>query len=158
MNEEKKRGESVLIEIKTRGGGLFFFFIRALFYSKKKRRRAGGESKERVFFRPHFFLSFDSFLFVSFSNTTTTTNTTWLNNNENKKVYNTFVQPSIDRSLRNDATTPRVVFIVIGFLSQLLDDRIEVTDDVEKRRAFLINRVPHVSHQRHEFFRHQPVV
>lgn len=51
--------------------------------------------------------------------------------------------------LRNDATTTGVVLLVICFLSQLLDDRVEVVDDVEKRRTFLIDRAPHVSHQRH---------
>ncbi len=51
--------------------------------------------------------------------------------------------------LRNDATTTGVVLLVIRFLSQLLDDRVEVVDDVEKRRTFLIDRAPHVSHQRH---------
>ena len=51
--------------------------------------------------------------------------------------------------LRNDATTTGVVVLVIRFLSQLLDDRVEVVDDVEKRWTFLIDRAPHVSHQRH---------
>ena len=51
--------------------------------------------------------------------------------------------------LRNDATTTGVVLLVIRFLSQLLDDRVEVVDDVEKRWTFLIDRAPHVSHQRH---------
>ena len=60
---------------------------------------------------------------------------------------------SIDPWLRYDTPAPRVILLIIGFLSQLLDDRVEVRDDVEKRRPFLIDRVPHVSHQRHKFFR-----
>ena len=60
---------------------------------------------------------------------------------------------SIDR-LRYDTPAPCVILLIIGFLSQLLDDRVEVRDDVEKRRPFFIDRVPHVSHQRHKFFRH----
>ena len=61
---------------------------------------------------------------------------------------------SIDPWLRYDTPAPRVILLIIGFLSQLLDDRVEVRDDVEERRPFLIDRVPHVSHQRHKFFRH----
>ena len=65
-----------------------------------------------------------------------------------------FFDRSIDPWLRYDTPAPCVILLIIGFLSQLLDDRVEVTDDVEERRAFLIDRVPHVSHQRHKFFRH----
>ena len=144
------RGESVLIEIKLEGRLLF----RALFYSKEAAAARAGEG---FFFVPIFFFVYrliSSFLFVSFQ--TQQQQAQQQQPREQKSIQ--YIRPTIDRSLRNDATTPRIVFIVIGFLSQLLDDRIEVTDDVEKRRAFLINRVPHVSHQRHEFFRHQPVV
>jgi len=99
MNEEKKRGESVLIEIKTRGGRLFFFF-RALFYSKKKRRR----EQERVFFRPHFFfLSFDSFLFL-FKHNNNKYNVV-KQQREQKSIQ--YIRPTIDRSIdRYEMTQP----------------------------------------------------
>jgi len=98
MNEEKKRGESVLIEIKTRGGRLFFFF-RALFYSKKKRRR----EQERVFFRPHFFLSIDSFLFL-FKHNNNKYNVV-KQQREQKSIQ--YIRPTIDRSIdRYEMTQP----------------------------------------------------
>jgi hypothetical protein len=128
--------------------------IRAVFSFYKSNKigrfffaKSGGESR-RGFFSPPFDSFFGSFQTQQIQRVK--------QQQEQKSIQ--YIRPTIDRSLRNDATTPRVVLLLIGFLSQLLDDRIEVTDDVEKRRAFLIDRVPHVFHQRHEFFRHQPVV
>ena len=44
---------------------------------------------------------------------------------------------SIDPWLRYDTPAPCVILLIIGFLSQLLDDRVEVRDDAKNAGLFL---------------------
>ena len=109
-----------------------------------KIRRRFFNSKERWGFFTFWPYFFSSLILLG-------TNTNINNYNPYQRNAQLYIESQSQSSvmLRNDATTTGVVLLVIRFLSQLLDNRVEVVDDVEKRRTFLIDRAPHVSHQRH---------